>query len=342
MSVGTATPPRKYTQDEVLDFFQETDPAIRQLFHSSHIKTRSLYLPEPVNGVLPEETNRELLDKHLHGALEIGPQAIEQCLGPRGLAPEDIDFFGCLSSTGFLCPSMTAHLIKKMAFRENVRRIDILGMGCNASINGLQAVTAFTRSNPGKLGLMLCVEICSAAYVYNRSKVTAVVNSLFGDGAGAVVIRQDDFDSWRQGPIVADFEPHIIPQALSAMRYDLEGAKLSFFLERDVPYDIGLNVERPVDRLLGRHGLKRKDIDHWIVHSGGRKVIDAVQYNMGLTDYDMRHTLSILSSHGNLSSGSIVFSYEELCREGTAGEGDLGVAIAMGPGTSIETALLVW
>jgi len=50
----------------------------------------------------------------------------------------------------------------------------------------------------------------------------------------------------------------------------------------------------------------------------------------------------VLKNFGNLSSGSILFSYKELCREGVIHEGDLGVTIAMGPGTSIETALLIW
>jgi len=342
VSVGTANPPRKYTQDEVLDLFGETDSKVRGVFRSSHIGSRYLYLPDPVDGRLVEETNEQLLAKHLDGALEIGSQAIEEALRPLGLAPYDVDFLCCITTTGFLCPSLTAHLIKKMIFRENVQRIDILGMGCNAAVNGLQAVTAFARANPGKLALMLCVEICSAAYVYNQNMVTGVVNSLFGDGAAAIIVRQDAADTWQRGPIVADFEPHIVSEALMAMRYDMKDTKLSFFLARDIPYEIGANVEKPVNRLLGRHGLKRKDIDHWVIHSGGAKVIDAIEYNVGLTDHDMRHTLGVLKNFGNLSSGSILFSYKELCREGVIHEGDLGVAIAMGPGTSIETALLIW
>ena len=342
LSVGTAVPPKKYTQDEILELFHETSPKIRGLFHSSRINTRHLYLPEPVDGRMVEETNQELLDRHLHGALEIGAQAIEECLRPLGLAPYDIDCFCCVTTTGFLCPGLTAHMIKKMIFRENVQRADILVMGCNAGVNGLQAVTAFARANPGKVALLLCVEICSAAYVYNRSMVAAVVNSLFGDGAAAIVVRQDAADTWQQGPIVADFEPQIIPEALTAMRFDLEDTKLSFFLARDIPYEIGANVEKPVNRLLGRHGLKRNDIDHWIIHSGGAKVIDAVEYNIGLTDHDVRHTLGVLKHYGNLSSGSILFSFKELRREGVIQDGDLGIAIAMGPGTTIETALLAW
>lgn len=342
VAVGTANPPRRYSQDEVLGLFQETDPKIWALFQGGHIRTRHLYLPEPVNGALPEENSQELIDKHLRGALEIGPQAIEECLGKVGLETRDVDFLCCLSTTGFLCPGISAHLINRMGFRENVQRIDILGMGCNAALNGLQATTSFARSNPGKAALMLCVEICSAAYVYSRNMTTAVVNSLFGDGAAAVLVRSVADDSWAQGPIVADFEPHIITEALRAMRYDLENSKLSFYLSREIPYEIGANVEKPVNRLLRRHGLKRKDIDHWLVHSGGKKVIDAIEYNIGLTDHDMRHTLHILKNFGNLSSGSVLFSFKELSREGSVQEGDLGVAIAMGPGTSIETALLVW
>jgi len=139
-----------------------------------------------------------------------------------------------------------------------------------------------------------------------------------------------------------DFESHLIPGTINAMYYGLENTKLSFYLDRNIPLVIGANVERPVNRLLGRHGLKRRQIDHWIVHSGGKKVINAIEYNLGLTDYDVRHTLSVLRDYGNLSSGSFLFSYKELYSEGIAKKGDLAVAITMGPGTAIETALLAW
>jgi len=94
--------------------------------------------------------------------------------------------------------------------------------------------------------------------------------------------------------------------------------------------------------LLERNHLKKRDITHWLVHSGGKKVVDSIKYNIGLTDYDVRHTSSILKNFGNLSSGAFLFSYQELTREGICREGDLGVAITMGPGVSIETSLLKW
>lgn len=342
VGVGTATPPRAYTQEEVLTWLREADPKVRRLFRNSHIQSRHLYLPDPIDGELPEETNQQLLDKHLRGALDIGPAAIGDALGPLGLTPASIDFLVCVTSTGFLCPGISAHLIKHMGFRDNIQRIDIVGMGCNAGMNALQVATGMARSQPGQTGLIVCIEICSAAYVNSRTMSTAVVNSLFGDGAAAVVVRSDEGDDWTDGPMVIDLEPFILTDAIDAMKYELEDTKLSFYLDRDIPHVIGRHVRIPVERLLARHGLEVPDIDHWMIHSGGKKVIDAIQQNLGLADRDTRHTRSILRDCGNVSSGSVFFSFQQLRREGIVDETDLGVVIAMGPGTSIETALVAW
>lgn len=342
VSVGTATPPNRYTQEQILEWAQESDPKIRALFRNSHIATRHLYLPEHADGRVPDETNQQLLDRHLNGVLELGPQAIERALRPLGLDPAEIDFLVCVTSTGFLCPGVSAHLIKKMGLKESLQRIDIVGMGCNAAVNALQVCAATAAARPGAVGVLLCVEICSAAYVINRTLSTAVVNSLFGDGAGALVIRSDADDGWEQGPAVIDFESFIHTETIESMKYQLDGGKLSFYLDRDIPNVIGRSAHKPVGRLLERHGLRVRDVDHWIIHSGGKKVIDAISANLGLSDHDVRHTREILSSHGNLSSASVLFGFQELRREGVVAENDVGVLIAMGPGMSIETALLSW
>ena len=342
VSVGTATPSSTYTQQQILEWAHETDPKIERLFRNSHIAQRHLYLTAPVDGGLPDETNQELIDKHLRGVLDIGPQAIPRALAPLGLAPTDVDFFLGITSTGLLCPGITAHIIRAMGFRDDVKRADIVGMGCNAAMNGLQLMTGWCQTQPGRIGVMLCVEICSAAYTLNRSLSTAVVNSLFGDGAGAVVIRSDARDGWADGPVMAYAESFILTDAIDAMKYELDGSKLSFFLERNIPYVIGEHVSIPVTRLLGRHGLEVSDIDHWMIHSGGKKVIDAIAQHLALPDHAVRHTRSILHDYGNMSSSAVLFSFDELRREGVIKARDLGVMIAMGPGTSIEAALLAW
>lgn len=344
LSVGTANPPERYTQEDIAERFEIPDPRIRNLFRSAHIQTRHLYLPPVDEKGAPTESQGELLAKHLSGAMEIGPQAVERCLAPLRLGVKDIDYLCCITTTGFMAPGLSAHIIKRMGFRPDCSRADIVGMGCNAGLNGLNPVSAWARANPGKNALMLCIEVCSAAYVFDGSMRTAIVNSLFGDGSAAVLVRADPADDKRFAPRVLGFNSQIITEALGAMRYDWDEhhGKFSFFLDRDIPYVVGAHAELPVDRLLNAHGLKRRDIAHWVVHSGGKKVIDAIKYNVGITEHDVRHTTSVLRDFGNLSSGSFLFSYKRLLEEGKVRRGDYAVLMTMGPGSTIETALIRW
>ena len=343
VSVGSANPPNRYEQRSIPDLFGVDDPRIRSLFGSTHIRSRHLYLPEPTGEGVPFESQTELIEKHKRGALEMGVQAIEKALSDAQLSPQEIDYFCCITTSGFLCPGLTAILMKHMGFREDCSRADLVGMGCNAALNGLNPVSTWAQANPGKNALMACIEVNSAAYVFDESLRTAIVNSLFGDGSAAIVIRGEPLSPGK-GPQIYGFNSHIIPPAIDAMRFDWdsEEGKWSFFLDRDIPYVVGANAERPVERLLKAHGLKKRHIQHWLVHSGGKKVIDAIKYNLGLSAHDVRHTTSILRDYGNISSASVLFSYQRLLQEGLVREGDWGVMMTMGPGSTIETALLRW
>jgi predicted naringenin-chalcone synthase len=341
LSVGTANPPTRYTQSEFIDLLGIRGSRVARLFQTSHIRYRHLILPEPgPDGRLRQETSEQLLAKHREAAIELGSEAIRSALAPISATACSVDYLACATTTGFLCPGLTARYSKDLGMREDVQRVDIVGMGCNAGLNSLQAVANFCAANPGRLGVLVCAEICSAAYVFTETVRTAVVNSLFGDGVAAVTLRADDSLGTEDGPAILGFESEIIVDAIESMHTDLEDGKFSFFLDIDVPYVIGRHVELPVDRLLSRFGLRRRDIRQWIVHSGGMKVIDAVKYNLGLTDHDVRHTKTVLRDYGNLSSASFLFAYQRLMKEETADPGDLGVMITMGPGASIETCLI--
>ena len=78
------------------------------------------------------------------------------------------------------------------------------------------------------------------------------------------------------------------------------------------------------------------------MHSGGKKVLDALQVNLGLTRHDLRHTVSVLRDHGNVSSASFLFSQQRLMHEGLVEPGDHGVMLTMGPGAQLEAALVTY
>jgi len=321
-----------------------TDPRIRSLFLSGSIQRRSLCLPSTgTDGSVGTETQGDLLRKHRTVGVEMGVQAVRACLKNANAEASDVGYLCCISSTGWLTPGFSALLIPELGIPVSSGRLDVTGMGCNAGLNGLGPVANWANANPGQLAIMVCIEVCSAAYVADGTMRTAVVNSLFGDGAAAVAVTAAD-PHGRPGPAMLRFASCLIPGAIDAMRYDWDdqAGKFSFYLDRDIPYTVGAHSEEVVDRLLGGTGLRRSDITHWLIHSGGKKVIDAIVVNLGLTRHDLRHTTGVLRDFGNLSSGSFLFSYERLADEGVIHPGDYGLFMTMGPGSTIETALVQW
>jgi 3,5-dihydroxyphenylacetyl-CoA synthase len=344
VGVATANPPTAYSQQDVLDLYKITDPKIISLFHGSHIDKRFLYLPEIEDGGIPrDEQQGELLMKHKLNGIDLAAQALRACLKEIDAELEDVGYLACVTSTGWLTPGFSALLIRELGMRRDCSRVDVVGMGCNAGLNGLNPVATWAAANPGKLAVMICVEVCSAAYAYDGTMRTAVVNSLFGDGAAAVAVIADPA-AVRPGGDVLKFSSYLVHEAIQAMRYDWDEmhGKFSFYIDRDVPYVVGANAENVIDNLLAGTGVRRSEVVHWIVHSGGKKVIDSVKINLGLTTHDLRHTISVLRDYGNLSSGSFLFSLRQLIDEGKVASGDYNVLMTMGPGSTIETALVRW
>ncbi len=348
IGVGTVVPENSYSQQDLLDTFRIQDPKIRSVFLNSAIDRRYLTLPPLADdGTRVLEPQGDLLAKHKAQGIDMGVRAVQACLKNSGADLSDIGYLCCVTSTGFLTPGLSALLIRELEIDPHCSRLDIVGMGCNAGLNALNAVAGWARSHPGQLAIMVCVEACSAAYVFDGTMRTSVVNSLFGDGSAAVALVAGEAEgpvAEAPGPRILKFASYIITDAIDAMRYDWdsEQGRFSFFLDPGVPYVVGAHAEIVIDHLLAGTALRRSSIGHWIVHSGGKKVIDAVAVNLGLTRHDVRHTTGVLRDYGNLSSGSFLFSYERLLQEGIVERGEYGVLMTMGPGSTIESALVQW
>lgn len=357
LGVGTAVPPASYTQRELLDLFAIADPKIRSVFLNSAIDRRSLVLPpQDESRGRAVEAQGDLLDKHKLWAVGLGASALTQCLERVGAGLSDVAHLCCVTSTGFLTPGLSALLIRDLGMDRHTARADIVGMGCNAGLNALGMVSGWAAAHPGQLAVMICAEACSAAYTMDATMRTAVVNSLFGDGAAAAAVLSDPAGpedapgpgtsafAGVGGPRILKTASIIVTDAVDAMRYEWDRGqdRFSFFLDPEVPYVVGAHAEIVVGRLLSGTGLRRSAISHWLVHSGGKKVIDAVAVNLGLTRHQLRHTTGVLRDQGNVSSGSFLFSYDRLLQEGVVRPGDHGVLMTMGPGSTIETALIQW
>ncbi|MGD0699734.1 MAG: 3,5-dihydroxyphenylacetyl-CoA synthase DpgA [Trebonia sp.] len=348
-SVGSAFPDQSYSQDEVGALLGLENRVVKKLLRSPHIQKRHIYLPakDVRTGHLLPESAADLHAKFRDGALEIGSRAIRNALEAVSLSTADVDYLLCVTSTGFMVPGLSSLFSRELGFDRKLVRADIVGMGCNAGLNGMNPLVQWVKNHPGRVALLVCCEINSAMYVVDETVRTGIVNSLFGDGAAAAVLTSYAGNGIgplpsRPVPCVLDFESFCLPEQWGAMRFDWNDSagKWSFYLDREIPYVIGFNVRQPVERLLARNGLDFSAIRHWVLHTGGGAVIDSVKLSMGLDEHDVRHTRSVLRDYGNISSGSFLVSLERLLAEDCASAGDLGVMVTMGPGAQIETALL--
>jgi polyketide synthase Type III len=186
---------------------------------------------------------------------------------------------------------------------------------------------------------MVAVEICSACYYVDDSLETVVGNAICSDGAAAVVVGAD---SESLGLTIENFQMHLEPSFIDTVGFQFREGKLRIILSKDIRDEAGRLGKILIEKLLASNKLEKSDIEHWILHSGGRKVIDGLQREVGLTDEQLRHSKCVLKNFGNMSSPTVLFVLDEVIRNGNPLPGDFGIMLAMGPGLAIEGALLRW
>ena len=303
----------------------------------SDIDFRHLYID--IKTFRADETSDELHRRFTEGALEIGSKAIEQCLEAGKMEISEIDYVIAVSCTGYLCPGLSSLLAKRFGMRTNIQRADLLGMGCAGAMPGLQRASDFIKAYPEKKALLLTVEICSACYYLDDSLETAVGNAICADGAAAVVV---GMSSQRSVPKIMRFESLLEPSFIDVVGFEQREGKLRIILSKDIRDIAGKLAKKLITNLLENNHLRPDQIVRWILHSGGRKVIDGIQKEMCLSDDQVLHSKTVLRNFGNMSSPTVLFVLQETLLNGHPREGELGVMLAMGPGLAIEGAILEW
>jgi len=339
LAVGTANPPNRFSQQDAYRMAGYESQRILDIFLNSDIDYRHFYI-DPQN-FTRDETPDQLHERYLRGAMEIGCRAVERCLSAGGLTPREVDLFAVCTCTGYLCPDLGSRLIGHMKFRDDVERAPLLGLGCAGAMPTLQRAWDFAAARPGRKALMLAVEICSASYYIDNSLETVVGNAICGDGAAAFVVSTGDCGD-RRLPEVVDFQTFLDPGQLDKVGFEQREGKLRIILAVEIRDLAAPLIEKSLTALLKRHGLTAKDIRFWVAHPGGRKVIDNVQEQLGLSDEQIRFSKLVYRNYGNMSSATVMFVLDEVARNGDPRPGDWGVMIALGPGMAAETALLRW
>lgn len=335
LAVGTALPSQRFSQAETFAMIGYTSERIKKIFMNGEIETRHFYLEgKPFN---PHESKDELIGRYERGAIGLGKEACQHALEKAGIKPDEVSLVSAASCTGYLCPGLTSRLVKELKLSHHAQQANLLGMGCSGAMPALQRGFDFVKANPGKKALVVAVEICSATYYRDDGSLDTVVgNAICADGAAALVL--GNTANW-PGPEIVDFASEIFPEHQDKVGFESKDGFLKIVLGPEIPELAGPAVNKVVGQLLAANSLKKEDISYWVVHSGGKKVIDRIGEGLGLPPEKLDSTRKILRNCGNMSSPTVLFVLKEILAQKPK-PGEYGVMLALGPGLTVEAALL--
>ena len=127
------------------------------------------------------------------------------------------------------------------------------------------------------------------------------------------------------------------------MGWDVTNSGFKVLLSTDIARLAQSEVRPIMEAFLCKHNLTIASIDHWLVHPGGPKVIQALENGLGLRDQALTLSWETLAEAGNISSASVLVILDKFMKRMPFGKtGEHGVLMAMGPAFSAEMVLLQW
>ena len=345
--VQGALPPNRFSQTEITEaflaspVFADCGEILSALHHSAKVDYRHLVLPLDA---YPDLTDfgqaNEIFIEH---AVNLGAEALTAALDEAGVRPDEVDLIMSTTVTGIVVPSVEARIATRLGLRPDVRRVPMFGLGCVAGAAGVARLHDYLRGDPDGVAVLVSVELCSLTFPALKAEVAGLVGSaLFGDGASAVVAlgERRAAKAAASGPTVVDSRSHLYPDSLRTMGWDVGAAGLKLVLSPDVPEVVSRYLRDDVTGFLGDHHLKIDDVETWVSHPGGPKVIEAIIDSLSLPSDALDVTWRSLARVGNMSSSSVLHVLRDtIALQPPAGP---GVMMAMGPGFCSELVLLQW
>jgi alkylresorcinol/alkylpyrone synthase len=249
-------------------------------------------------------------------------------------------FSSTLCSLG--CPTLAHRLVDHYDMAPTTDKYHLTGVACASGVPLMRLASKTLRDHPGRDTLIVAAESMSglmstAAPEDPRAKVVGA--AIFGDGCAAAVLSDDPA---ADGPVILDSQVHQIADTLEVVSMDLAGEHSYLHLARELPFIAGAALGEVADRFLAANGLERSAIDHWIVHPGGRRIIENVQEALEISRDDVALSWAALADHGNVGTPSILYVLKDTIEQRRPRPGEHGLMVTIGPGVTVGLMLLGW
>lgn len=354
VSVSTYNPPYTLQQKNIealtKQLFQHKIPQLSRLlrvFENGDIETR--HFGVPLEWHQTAHTLEERNNLYVELATAYSVEVIESCLAnttflEKQIGPEEIDAIVFVSSTGMATPTIDARVMNKLPFSDRMKRLPIWGLGCAGGAAGVSRAFDYCQAHKQAKVLVVCVELCSLTFQPNDySKSNLVGASLFADGAAAVVVCGDEvtIKTTKIVPHIVNTASKWMPDSEQVMGWDIKNNGLHVVFSKSIPSIISKWLGPFVEEFLEEQHLTKQQIDHFIAHPGGKKVLKAYEETLGLTEQQTAISKNVLKANGNMSSPTVLYVLEQYMEQPKA-VGDYGLLAALGPGFSGELVLVEW
>ena len=340
LSLATAVPPHVISQSDAASFATsafggrfEGFEQVAGVFMTSGIRRR--HAVRPLEWYMQPLGWPQRSEAYVEGACALFIDAACQALDHAKLKPSEVDTVVTVSSTGITTPSLDARVAGEMGFKANVERIPVFGLGCAGGVSGLSIAARLAQSRPGTNVLLVAVETCTLSFRSDQlTKANVVATALFGDGAAALVLRADEGG-------LAEIEStaqHTWPDTLDIMGWSVDAEGLGVIFDRSIPPFAEEHFGPAARDMLERSGLGLGDIDRFVCHPGGAKVVTALERALSLPQGLLADERAVLEDYGNMSAPTVFFVLERALATGLPRR---TLMTAMGPGFSAATATLL-
>jgi alkylresorcinol/alkylpyrone synthase len=344
--IATALPLNVVPQDVARREFERLHagrPEVQRLlklFSSCGVEKRHFAFPPEyyASGKSFDQRNADYIEE----GVKLAEQAARACLHNARLEPDQVNHLIFVTTTGLATPSVDARLVRHLGLRPDVRRSPLFGLGCAGGAGALIRANDVLRAFPRDRALVVALELCGQVFSTRAAEPVDIVGTaLFGDGAAAVVLSGEQGPA-STGPRIRGTRTVLFRETEDLMGWKFTSDGMRLQLSERVTGFVRERLGPEVGRFLAEHTMPPDRLNFWILHPGGRRIIEAYRDVFSLSEEALKWTRSSLATVGNLSSASVLFILADVIGQGRPREGDRGFLVALGPGFASEMLLLHW
>jgi predicted naringenin-chalcone synthase len=359
-AIGTSNPVNKFAQSQILDFMLtahqlsgDNARRLQKLYQASGIHFRHSVItdfdkqPSKFNFFgndaflepFPSTAQRGQL--YQQTAIGICLVAIQNAIQKLpNFDVRTITHVITVSCTGMYAPGLDIEIVEQLNLNPWVERTCINFMGCYGAFNALKMADYICKAQPNATVLVLSVELCTLHFQKENTLDNWLSNSLFADGAAAVVVQHKDFASQKLFNIKG-FYSQLVSKARNQMAWTIGNHGYQMQLSNQVAKQIKAEIKNVAQTLLNKLGLALADIGQYAIHPGGRRILEVCDEVFELQPHQNQHAYKVLRDYGNMSSASILFVLDELSNAlPLQNKSENVLSFAFGPGLTFESMLL--